>query len=555
MNFTVVSQGRQFDRLALMYLGDTEVFRTSTAEPTAPPGIRWVYLKDMTEYLYFWKSPQKIIFDLGNLIDDTYTGYLNTTLTATFFQSDVTTAAAPPSDLIIPVSARQGANSGASVFMLPDVNATNTISFPRNANRAVFSVSACGQANEEFWWSNVLQSDVYAFNSTAGSFPGFSPFREVQVLIDGQLAGVQWPFPVIFTGGVVPGLHRPIAGVDAFDLKEHEIDITPFLPLLSDGKPHTFTIRVAGIDDDGKTSGHLTETVDESWYVTGKIFVWLDAAGSVTTGEQPTIQQAPPTITLSQSTTKTANGTNQTLSYDTIVSRTLHVSAKVVTQQRTDTVSWTQTLSYSNKGFVSGLGFNQINDFVITGSDQVQGAVAYRSDYKYPLFANTTYSVLPQGNMTIWGHVVQGKEVQVSGATVFPTGLEAFGGGVASTLGKTFAAALLATTKDATASYYQTGDKKSSTSFGTANQVFHFGGVTNAGVLGDGPDIPLYFRNVTAVNSTVVSDYEVLAGATLLNAQETAPEDADGPSNDFAQIPLGGGQGPRVFIGRENQGA
>ena len=22
----------------------------------------------MTEYLYFWKSPQKIIFDLGNLI-------------------------------------------------------------------------------------------------------------------------------------------------------------------------------------------------------------------------------------------------------------------------------------------------------------------------------------------------------------------------------------------------------------------------------------------------------------------------------------------------------
>jgi hypothetical protein len=44
--------------------------RTSTAEPTPPPGISWIYLKDMTEYLYFWKSPQKIIFDLGNLISE-----------------------------------------------------------------------------------------------------------------------------------------------------------------------------------------------------------------------------------------------------------------------------------------------------------------------------------------------------------------------------------------------------------------------------------------------------------------------------------------------------
>lgn len=35
INFTVTSRGRQFDRLAFMYLGDMEVFRTSTAEPTA----------------------------------------------------------------------------------------------------------------------------------------------------------------------------------------------------------------------------------------------------------------------------------------------------------------------------------------------------------------------------------------------------------------------------------------------------------------------------------------------------------------------------------------
>lgn len=43
-NLTVVSAGRQFDRLGVVYLGNIEVFRTSTAEPTAN-GIIWTYLK------------------------------------------------------------------------------------------------------------------------------------------------------------------------------------------------------------------------------------------------------------------------------------------------------------------------------------------------------------------------------------------------------------------------------------------------------------------------------------------------------------------------------
>lgn len=43
-NLTVTSAGRQFDRLGIVYLGDIEVFRTSTAEPTAT-GIEWTYLK------------------------------------------------------------------------------------------------------------------------------------------------------------------------------------------------------------------------------------------------------------------------------------------------------------------------------------------------------------------------------------------------------------------------------------------------------------------------------------------------------------------------------
>ena len=70
VNFTVEVRGVQYDRLALMYFNDTEVWRTSTAEPTQN-GIEWTYVKDMSHYLYFWKSPQKLIFDLGNIYDST----------------------------------------------------------------------------------------------------------------------------------------------------------------------------------------------------------------------------------------------------------------------------------------------------------------------------------------------------------------------------------------------------------------------------------------------------------------------------------------------------
>jgi len=339
MNFTVKSKGRQFDRLALMYFGDTEVWRTSTAEPTSN-GIIFSYVKDMSEYIYFWNSPQKIIFDLGNLVDDTYTGIWNTTLTATFFtaQSILT-----PATQIIPVSARKGSTSEASVFMIPSQNATNSIILPQNVNRAVFSISACGQASEEFWWANVLQSDINSFVPVAGTLYGYSPFREVQVYIDGQLAGVQWPFPVIFTGGITPGLWRPIVGIDAFDLQEHEIDITPWLPVLCDSKEHTFEIKVAGILEDGKGSGTLTKSVGDSWYVTGKIFIWLDEdSKSITTGRKPTLLLPAPVITTSHKLTQNSTGANETLEYTTNVKRQISISSLVTSQAGTQLATWTQ---------------------------------------------------------------------------------------------------------------------------------------------------------------------------------------------------------------------
>ncbi|KAI0164527.1 peptide N-acetyl-beta-D-glucosaminyl asparaginase amidase A-domain-containing protein [Hypoxylon sp. FL1284] len=508
INFTVVSQGRQFDRIALMYFGDTEVWRTSTAEPTLPPGIRWTFIKDMTQYMYFWKSPQKLIFDLGNLIDDKYTGSFNTTLTATFFTARVEAATAPPADLIVPISARKGQANGASHFTLPADNASSAVTLPQNVKRAVFSISANGQASEEFWWANVLQSDVLTFRRTAGQLAGLSPFREVQLLIDGKLAGVQWPFPVIFTGGVVPGLHRPIVGLQAFDLREHQIDITPWLPVLCDGAEHTFAIKIAGLNtNESSNSTTLTDTVNNSWYVTGKVFLWLDEEGSVTTGTAPIVDVVGPTISLSRSITKNETGLNETLAFHTVVSRTLVVKSTVKSKNRVGESNWSQTLSYSNNALMSNFGLTELNNFTINGVDVATGpTTSYTAAYRYPLYCNQTYMSSSDGNLTISAQSIEGLELQVRGSSVFPTGLEAFGDGVP------YGTSHLKTYRDGKAFFFRTAN--GTFGHGNTNQIFHFGGSRD-------PMTPsaqlhvdeLYFRNVTAVNGSVVSDSERVEGA------------------------------------------
>ncbi|KAI0853118.1 peptide-N4-(N-acetyl-beta-glucosaminyl)asparagine amidase A [Daldinia vernicosa] len=513
MNFTVVSQGRQFDRLALMYFGDTEVWRTSTAEPTLPPGIRWTFLKDMTEYLYFWKSPQKLIFDLGNLVDDKYTGSFNATLTATYFTADIETGEGSPADLIIPISARKGDANGASHFTLPADDATNNISFPRNTNRAVFTISANGQASEEFWWGNVPQSDTLTFRQTAGQLPGLSPFREVQLLIDGKLAGAQWPFPVIFTGGVVPSLHRPIVGLQAFDLREQQIDITPWLPMLCDGVDHTFAIRVAGLNNsENITDLTLTERVNDSWYVTGKIFIWLDKEGSVTTGTGPSVEIAGPIISLSSQVFQNATGFNESLAFNMTVQRTITIKSDIKSESQNGETTWSQNLSYSNRALMSNFGTTQINDFSITGTDSTTGpSTSYKAIYSYPLYCNQTYLRSPQGNLTISAHLIEGLDLQVEGNSVFPTGLEAFEG---DTVRKNpYSTSYLKTHRDGTASFFRTGDGKNSSGYGSTNQIFYFGGSSEKATPEGGSGVDeLYFRNVTAVNGTVASDSERIEG-------------------------------------------
>jgi hypothetical protein len=161
-------------------------------------------MKDATPYLSLWRQPQTLIFDLGNLVNDVYTAPFNATMTLTFFGSNQQDNTLPPADVILPISAQKSRTHEPSAFKVPDNRAISSITFPKHISRAIVSLSACGQMSEEFWWSNVPDSTKANFGKDS-ELLAHSPFREVQLLIDGELVGVAWPFPVIFTGGVVPG--------------------------------------------------------------------------------------------------------------------------------------------------------------------------------------------------------------------------------------------------------------------------------------------------------------------------------------------------------------
>ena len=517
MNFTVTSQGRQFDRLGLMYLGDVEVFRTSTAEPTAN-GIVWTYIKEMEQYNALWATDQKIIFDLGNLVDSTYTGPFFTTLTATFF---TVPDSQPTADTILPISAKQSGVNMGSAFTVPSQNTSVSYTLPQNVERAVVSLSACGQIAEEFWYTNTFSSVVNTFGSTAGTLYGYGPFREVQLLIDGQLAGVSWPFPIIFTGGIVPGFWRPIVGIDAFDLRQHEIDVTPWLPLLCDGGSHTFEIRVAGLNDGiGPT---LSETVGSYWVVTGTIFLFLGAAGSITTGSELSIDAPAPAIQISIALTTNSTGANETLKYMTTVTRSLSISSTLKTFSGSSPAKWTQSLSYSNYNALTAQGFTQYTSQNTSGTDT--SSSTYTNTYAYPITVDSSFSVSPAGNVGINGTLSHGLTFNVFGPSVFPSGIQSFNVTTPSTINPSgpqpqtlqlpaslpaFGGALLSTTQSGSASYLSAGS--ASYSFGTTNQDFDFKG---AELNDPTATYELYHRHVIAVNSTVTVDDQTLAGRTV----------------------------------------
>ncbi len=250
-----VNAGRQFDRTAEIWIGGVNVYFGTTQEPSAAVSPSWHAERDITDYSALLATTQSGRADLGNTVDSTYTGVITGNADLLFYPTVANAPTPALPDVVLPMSSSASGGT-VSVSSASDKNST-TFTLPTNIERAYLDVIAQSQAGDEFWYLCVPDQLATALQSCPGS-----GFRETELTIDGQPAGVAPVFPWIYTGGIDPYLWRPIPGVQTLNFKPYRVDLTPFAATLNNGQPHTLSLSVFNTQDHFATTATLLLYLD-----------------------------------------------------------------------------------------------------------------------------------------------------------------------------------------------------------------------------------------------------------------------------------------------------
>ncbi|KAG0707751.1 peptide N-acetyl-beta-D-glucosaminyl asparaginase amidase A-domain-containing protein [Suillus ampliporus] len=386
LNFTVTSNGTQYDRLGIFTFQNTEIWRTSTPEPTQD-GIIWTYTKDVTRYIPLFAKYGSFILELDNVVTSDLNGQYATTLYATFYASSGENPTAGQSNMIVPISTMLN-NTGNEASVPPAFSLNVTL--PQNTVEIYAELYASGNGDEEFWYYNT--ADEYLGYLPPGTTYGGGPFREVRLLVDGQVAGVAFPYAVIFTGGINPSVWRPITSYGAIDLPTYFIDLTPFAPVFADGLPHNVTLDVA--------SAEANHTLNQNWYVSGLMQVVTDPSGKPTTGKITTYDVQPYAIT---ETTASIGGTDVNITVK--AQRSLKIESTIVSGSgTTNNVVFQQNLDYANTQYYLDNTYTQ--NVAQTSSGSVtsthNGVPVLIDNFDYPLNIDMTYLVFTDTEISFY---------------------------------------------------------------------------------------------------------------------------------------------------------
>src|SRR5215469_8075412 len=208
-----VQAGRQFDRTAEIWIGGVNVYFGTTSEPSHAVARSWHVERDLTDYTALFNTTQSGRVDLGNLVNATFTSTLFGTAELQFYplvQNNGNGAAPTTADLVLPLA--PDPTGGTTFLNTTSDSLSKTFSLPTNVERAFLDVVAQSQAGDEFWYTCVPNDVANELQSCGGT-----GFRETQISIDGQPAGVAPVYPWIYTGGIDPLLWRPIPGVQTLN--------------------------------------------------------------------------------------------------------------------------------------------------------------------------------------------------------------------------------------------------------------------------------------------------------------------------------------------------
>lgn len=331
-----VSAGVQYDRTAQIFIGGVSVYYGTTSEPTSSLSPSWHVERDLTDYSALFNTAQSGYAFIGNIVNSTYTGVISGSADLAFYPADAQNPAPTVPAVVTSIN-----GDGAVTLSNGSSQVSRTLSLPTNIEQVWLDVIAQSQSGDEFWYTCVPDDVSQQLNSCGGT-----AFREVEVSVDGQPAGVAPVYPWIYTGGLNPRLWLPIPGVQTLNFLPYRVDLTPFAGVLSNGQPHTIAFSVYNADN--------------YFLATGTLLLALDTGATQVTGAvtSNTLTAPSPQITENLKTGPggvVVNGTVQVGS-----SRSFTIAGCVNTSHGQVTTQLDQSIAFSSlQRFQIGSGYEQ----------------------------------------------------------------------------------------------------------------------------------------------------------------------------------------------------
>ena len=388
--------GRQFDRTATLYLANTNIYFGTTPEPLRTLTNTWHIERDVTDYSSLMTIPQTGTMVLQNCTTDCpppYNTRLNGVFTVNasleFYPAGLDSArgnheSAQVPDMVLPLEQSNGSggvNLPAFLFT-PSDQFSSTFTLPTNVEAAYLDVISQSQSLDEQWFA-CFPNDLAAINEFYGC--GNTDFREAEVTIDGQPAGIAPVSPWVYTG-FLPDQWIPSPGVQTLDFVPYRVNLTPFAGLLSDGNPHTVSLSV--FNDDS----YFSETAS--------LLLFLDKASTQVKGAvvRNTLGAPSPVVTENLQGTETVTGTIGVKSDRRFtISGYVNTShGKVSTSIRGhQDFSSTQTINFDTVNFsvLDQLTSVQNRVSTVTTVTSHEGDEVTNIDFSFPITVNVAFPV------------------------------------------------------------------------------------------------------------------------------------------------------------------
>jgi hypothetical protein len=221
---------------------------------------------------------------------------------------------------------------------------------------------------------------------------GNTAFRETEITIDGQPAGVAPVFPWIFTGGIDPFLWFPIHGVQTLNFIPYRVNLTPFAGLLSNGQPHTVSLGVYNADD--------------YFSATASLLLYLDKGSGQTTGEitRNTLTGPSPTVTenLNVQSTSVTGTVNVSSNRSFEISGYVQTSHGKITTTVEQAVNFLSRQSFDITGTQDEQNISQTSSVFSETSTFGGGTSSTTTQYfNFPLTVDLNELVLSNGNINL----------------------------------------------------------------------------------------------------------------------------------------------------------